>query len=359
MRILFATTHTYLPQGTGGLEINTNVLCRALVAAGHDARVFCGVHDTPCYRSRRMMSKVMGRTLLQDRRLGYPVYRARYPILSAPEAACAARSDIVVTQGWNAAALAQAFSKAGIPVIVYAHNAQRFGADEPVADVMANSRFTASLHPDRNVIGIVPPLIEPNDYRVDSSRKSVLFVNPIPQKGLAIAINLARARPDIPFDFFEAWLLSSRERAQARAATEGIANIRWHPAVSDMRQAYRRARLVLFPSAMETWGRVASEAHISGIPALASDRGALPDTVGPGGLCVPFDAPAQDWRAALSRLWDDGEYYYVRANAALKFSRRDAIAPHRVLTDFIDLLEVRLAARTMASSTQTLRGVEG
>lgn len=345
MRILLATPHTYLPQGTGGLEINTHALCNALIRRGHDVQVYCGLHDTPLLRARRAINKLLRQTLIRDTRLGYPVYRARYPVLSAREAALAVRPDIVVVQGWNAAKLAGAFSAAGIATLLYAHNAQRLGDGDPDVQIIANSRFTASLHAGRRVIGVVPPLIEPGDYRVDTARERVLFVNPIPQKGLAIALDLASARPDIAFDFFEAWLLSPRERAQARRLTEGLANVHWHAAVSDMRQAYRRARLVLFPSAMETWGRVASEAQVSGIPTLGSDRGALPDTIGRGGLCLPFDAPPQSWRRALSQLWDDGENYAAYAAAAADHSRRREIAPDCVLSDFLALLEARLDRR--------------
>lgn len=352
MRILFATPHTYLPQGTGGLEINTHVLARALIRAGHEVRVFCAVHDTPLYRSRRMVTKLFGRTILSDMRMGYPVHRARYPVLSAAEAVAVARPDVVVAQGWNAAELARAFCAAGVPALVYAHNAQQPGPADAGIDIIANSRFTASLHKDRNVIGIVPPLIEPHAYRVTSSREAILFVNPIPQKGLAIALDLARSRPDIPFDFFEAWLLSPKQRADARRLTAGLANISWHPAISDMRQAYRRARLVLFPSAMETWGRVASEAHISGIPTLGSDRGALPDTIGPAGLCLPFDAPLAEWKWALSRLWDDQECHDAYAAAALTHSRRREIAPGHVLEGLVKLLETARETPVAARALQ-------
>ena len=215
--------------------------------------------------------------------------------------------DIVVVQGWDAYRLARAFIQIGARTLIYMHNAQRFRFDEDLQNCKrlffaANSRFTASLHPEKDVLGVIPPLIEPGDFRVESTRQSVLFVNPIPQKGLAIAVSLAKARPDVQFEFFEAWSPTTEARNEVRRLTSELNNVRCHPAATDMRPVYQSTKLVLFPSAMETWGRVASEGHISGIPTLGSDRGALPDTIGTAGIYVPFEAPIADWLDAFGVL---------------------------------------------------------
>jgi len=48
-----------------------------------------------------------------------------------------------------------------------------------------------------------------------------------------------------------------------------------------MRAAYGRSRLLLAPSRwVESWGRVASEAQISGLPVIATKSGGLPEAVG-------------------------------------------------------------------------------
>ena len=49
--------------------------------------------------------------------------------------------------------------------------------------------------------------------------------------------------------------------------------------------------MALAPSLVEeTWGRIVSEAQVSGIPALGSDRGASPETVTAGGVVMAADA---------------------------------------------------------------------
>jgi glycosyltransferase involved in cell wall biosynthesis len=71
----------------------------------------------------------------------------------------------------------------------------------------------------------------------------------------------------------------------------------------------------------ESLGRVAIEAMANGIPVLASDRGALPETLGDAGFvftiperCTPTSGlvpTAQEvapWVSIIERLWDDAEF---------------------------------------------------
>src|SRR5690606_8931945 len=121
-----------------------------------------------------------------------------------------------------------------------------------------------------------------------------------------VAFGLAERRPDIPFLFVEAWRLSPDVRRAFRDRAARLPNVEWSERVSDMRTVYRRARIALVPSAWEeAWGRIVTEAQVSGIPVLASDRGGLPESVGPGGLLVDAEAPLEAWADALTRLWDD------------------------------------------------------
>lgn len=68
----------------------------------------------------------------------------------------------------------------------------------------------------------------------------------------------------------------------------------------DMRAVYTRARTLLMPSLWEeSYGRTVVEAQISGIPVVASKRGALPEVMGAGGLLVDAHAPISEWERAL------------------------------------------------------------
>ena len=126
-----------------------------------------------------------------------------------------------------------------------------------------------------------------------------------------------------------------------RGAADALPNVTWLPATDNMRACYREAAVVLAPSLVEeTWGRIVSETQVSGIPALVSDRGALPETVAAGGVLMAADAPRADWCAALARMWDERACYDRLAAAA----RAAAMAQTRALETVLDQWEALFRA---------------
>jgi glycosyltransferase involved in cell wall biosynthesis len=166
------------------------------------------------------------------------------------------------------------------------------------------------------------------------ARRFLTFVNPSLHKGAALFVRLAdmlgRARPDIPM-----LIVQSGMPAVRLGAVEGLDLARYpqivaRPPMSDARDLYGLTRLLLVPSVFhEPFGRVAAEAMINGIPTLVSDRGALPETVGDGGIVLPVPAWMQPagrrvpeaeevtpWFEAVTRLWDDTTEYQRAGTAA-------------------------------------------
>jgi glycosyltransferase involved in cell wall biosynthesis len=169
------------------------------------------------------------------------------------------------------------------------------------------------------------------DYAVKPDRSSAVFVNPSPHKGEVLVRNLAAARPDVPFLFVVNQAGSANKGGQQRSN----GNIRYIGPLDDMRQVYRHAKLALMPSQwLETWGRVATEAQFSGIPVLASNRGGLPEAVGPGGICLAVDAPLDAWLAAFSAIWDREDNYGMLSERALLFAQRSEIDPDAIVDAF-------------------------
>jgi glycosyltransferase involved in cell wall biosynthesis len=242
--------------------------------------------------------------------------------------------------------VAQGFA-AGVKAALHVTNVEAcdLGASpfaRPDLMVIANSDFTARRI--ETLLGIrppvMPPVIEPERYRVNEPGDSVLLVNPSLRKGIELLFRLAEARADIPFLAVESWNVHDTWRTVLMNRARSLENVALWPPVEDMREAYARARLVLMPSIHEeTFGRVVAEAQVSGIPALTSDRGALPETVGAGGIAVPLDAGFEAWRDALDRLWDDPAFYARCAEAARAESTDADRVPDRIAARFLDLLQ--------------------
>jgi glycosyltransferase involved in cell wall biosynthesis len=240
------------------------------------------------------------------------------------------RPDLAIVQLGDIGGLARIFVAAQVPTLVYIHDTYTFDlatvsmSDRGVA-FAACSTFVAQ-HMRKRLsaeISIIPVLIDPAQYRTETVRRWVTLVNPIPRKGSEIAFELAARRPDIPFVFVEAWRLRSRVQKYLEARTAHYGNVRLLSQTNDMRSVYSSTRIVLAPSlGEEAWGRVVSEGHVSGIPAISSNSGGLPEAVGPGGIVVDRNASIEHWLAALSRLWDDPHCYDLFVKHSYAHARR-------------------------------------
>jgi glycosyltransferase involved in cell wall biosynthesis len=123
-----------------------------------------------------------------------------------------------------------------------------------------------------------------------------------------------------------------------------LPNVTIRPAAKDVDAIYGSTKVLLAPSRYhEAWGRVASEAQINGIPVLASNRGGLPEAVGPGGICLDYDAPIEQWASHLQAMWNDDAYYALLSEKALAHAARPDFQPDTIINRFVDLVEARAA----------------
>jgi len=166
------------------------------------------------------------------------------------------------------------------------------------------------------------------------SPRFVTFVNPCLDKGVLVFARIAEClmsrRPDIPLLVVES--RGSRETMAAQGVgDELLGRIRFQPIAPDPRSFWGVSKLALIPSVRwEDQPLVAIEAMINGVPVIASDRGAIQETLGESGftLSLPDDLTpvseigptAEDvelWIEIIIRLWDD-ERLYARESAKAK-----------------------------------------
>lgn len=303
MRLLFVSTYPHLPDIIGGLQTATHDLCHILQMIGVEVAVLCGLDE----------HRTQGGDLIpqRDETLGYLTLRVPDPGKAlAMVAAAWEPTAIIVQSGTALMPLVVQALETGRPTAVYLHNVEvhQLGGimlPDPALLYLANSEFTAARW--KALCGIdavvIPPLVDAEQYRVAAIGTKVLFVNPTPIKGVEILFALAEACPDLPFLVAESWNLEPRWRALCRRRAEALGNIDWVAPVRDMRPLFAQARVLLMPSLWEeAFGRTVIEAQISGIPVLGSPRGALPETIGAGGVLVDPHAPIAMWVAALRRI---------------------------------------------------------
>lgn len=334
---------------------NTHELCQLLPAHGFEVAVLAGVRRNAWSSLRSLALPPYG---MEDRQLGYPVYRAVDPLAAAESLARKRRADVAVVQVGDVVGLCRVFLAAGIPTVLYCHDlytlppAGEFTSHPVLSFAACSSALAERIRCRLGVeASVVPVLVQPDRYRTETTREVVTFVNPIPRKGVEIAFALAARRPDIPFEFVESWQLRTRvaKMMQSRVAHHG--NVRLVRRTDDMRSIYGRSRIVLAPSLYhEAWGRIVTEAQVSGIPAIASNSGGLPEAVGPGGLILDRDAPLSAWLEALRRLWDDPLEYERYAGQAAAHASRPEIQPATVLARMIEVVERSHAAATRQSA---------
>jgi glycosyltransferase involved in cell wall biosynthesis len=331
MRILLATALPHFPQGVGGSQSSTHQLANMFLASGHTVAVACGLWRGGFTPVRSRLNMLVRRSPLSREKWGdYTVFRTASVASNAGRICREFEPDVVLVQALDPVLIGAAFLEQGVRTILYIRDVEEksLGGDPRSlkgAGFVANSNFTAGWLRENFGLSsrVIPPYVEPALYRVSSTRENVTFINPSPVKGLALALAIADQLPQIRFQFVESWALP---RAERKALLEEIArrkNITFRPRRMDMRAVYRRAKIVLVPSQWkEAWGRVVSEAHVSGIPVVAANIGGLPESTGPGGVLLDPSAPAADWAAEIKRLWTDEEHYQQTSQAALHYSQR-------------------------------------
>jgi glycosyltransferase involved in cell wall biosynthesis len=157
---------------------------------------------------------------------------------------------------------------------------------------------------------VVYPLVDARDYRVQTTRRRVLFVNPAVEKGFETARALAALEPDVAFAWTLCWDLGREGIEYLESEARRLGNVELRPTVLEPAELYGDARVLLVPSVeCEAYGRVAREALTSGIPVIATVIGGLPESVGAGGVLMAPEATPQEWSTSLRCLLDDENLY--------------------------------------------------
>lgn len=347
MRILFGSAHPYLPQMYGGAQTSTHELVKRLRARGHTVGVLAGLTGEGWLGLRsRAQLKLHRRGYVRDTGLGYPVFRAWFAQEVVDRVVTNFGADVAIFQSRLPVQLAQSINRDATRTFIYLRNVEDEDLGGSPSDLtktgyIANSNFTAQRFAETEGIhaDVIYPMIESEKYRVTSSRSNVTFINPHPNKGVDITLQVAEACPEIPFVFVRGWGLTPEQEAHLQTSLARLPNVTLRPSTNDMRTIYKDARIVFAPSQWEeAFGRIAAEPQISGIPVIASRIGGLPEAVGPGGMLLKRNAPVEEWAKAVRMLWNDEQVYSAASRAALDHAARPEMRPERQIDVLLDIL---------------------
>lgn len=178
-------------------------------------------------------------------------------------------------------------------------------------------------------IRYLPNILE--NAKVDLSHQSGeywLFVNPVAVKGVDFVVKLAEKMPQEKFIFVGNWNVEPPKNLPR--------NIEFLAQQSNLAAVFQKAKALLFPSLWEeAFGRIPLEAMAAGVPVIASDRGALPMTVGSGGQSLPHDIDS--WISAMQQITRDAERWRKAGRERFIAYRREVDAAYQALNESLML----------------------
>lgn len=140
-----------------------------------------------------------------------------------------------------------------------------------------------------------------DEVRVDShSPEYLTIINPRTiLKGSELAIKLAKGMPD--HEFLIAGTFAAESHTKRASELENVRHLGW---VDDMRTVYEKSSVVLVPSLVEEGGgpRVVIEGFANGIPAVGTNRGAVPEHIQDAGAIVTNPYDIDEWRSCIEEV---------------------------------------------------------
>lgn len=372
MRIIFAVQDPHVPYLFAGGPLDIHHLALTLGSQGHDVAVAAALPGLPeSVRFRqlpyRFLQAISRKELLiyRDTCNGYETFRVGNWLVPRllEERIAAWRPDIVVTQGQDSWTFALAAVSQGVPVVlrqidlwgveVLAEAAAKDTAvaallRSPLFSIVSNSAFIAAKTEGLLQVSspVVHPLIRPEDSVCDHiDPRYITFISPIPWKGLAVALEVARLLPHRDFLFVQGWRRSAAQRKKQRADLAGLPNVVLRPNSAGLKEVFASTAVLLAPSQIEeAFGRVIVEAGFNGIPAVASRIGGIPESIGESGVLLPPSDPPERWADAIDRMLSDPASYARLRTAALANAQRQEFEATTVAERFVKVLSSQLRA---------------
>lgn len=239
--------------------------------------------------------------------------------------------DVIVTHHGPGARvtedLAQEFPNAAIVAVF--HN-ERFDIPDIVglnADLnVYNTHWVADAIQEPGIV--VHPPLEYDRHHVDGQGQCVTLVNLQDNKGVGTFYRLAERMGDVVFQ----GVIGTHGEQEIRTDLD---NVLIQPTTQDMRDVWRRSQVVLMPSGYESYGMVAAEACVSGIPVIAHPTPGLTECLDWAGIFIDRD-DIPGYERALRLLLTDETHYQERSTMAALRAGELVSQSQEELSTFVD-----------------------
>ncbi|WP_082803733.1 MULTISPECIES: glycosyltransferase [unclassified Anabaena] len=368
VKLLFVSQYPFYPDISGGSEQSALYLFKSLLEMGWQIEVIC-TRDLPyvpkwrsayywksCWYSLLHLRILF--PLSRDEELGYPCWRVITPSRFINEHSWLEfldkrlreyQPDVVLGHTTPTCPLLNYAASQAYLTIYFARDMAGFesGDNTLIPDgvkVLANSPFTASIvtQLSTHVPKVILPFIEVERYQVSHrQREYITFINPIPEKGVNVAIEVARQLPEEKFLFVKGkWPGYSELQNSLLEQVDTLPNVEIWEHQQDMRHVYALTDILLVPSQFEeAFGRVIVEAQINSIPVVAANRCGIAYTLGKGGILIePIDKP-QAYVDAIRLLRTDDNLYTELSKLAFQNSQRQEFDPQYQVKKFVHFFE--------------------
>jgi glycosyltransferase involved in cell wall biosynthesis len=156
----------------------------------------------------------------------------------------------------------------------------------------------------------------------------ITLINLDQNKGGEILREVATQMPDIKFLAVKG---SYSYPAKLGQITNQPPNVKVVEKHQDIREIYRRTRILLMPSKEESWGRTATEAMCSGIPVIASPTPGLVENCANAGIFVTDRDNVDEWVKQIRKLYNEKTYRKASEKAKIRSRELD---PQKNLAEF-------------------------
>lgn len=298
MRILIACTRLTPPFFLGGVEVNNRIVADEASASGHDVFLL-GSFTHPRWGDNRELGRILGHlddsdevdVTHQDGEVVAVAYRARsgralmvnvsnfeQTLTSLIDGV---RPDLVLTSCAGAMRVVDIARRMAVPTLAWVQDSGEDGAETHNAGadrtIYVSQYLRQYFSPSAPVRHVVPPSFEaPRTTAAPlPDVPTVLMINPIPEKGSTLFLQLAEMLPDVRFLGLTGW------RRPEWADKPHPANVVCLPRTDSPESAYAEASVVIVPSVVaEGFGRVPVEAALHRRRAFCHRSGALPESSG-------------------------------------------------------------------------------